>query len=120
MRVNKTENLEMLINSVKEIKEKDVNCFLLRFTSLYMDGSYTGYNDYQLNIRKYNKCKNDESRLKFCYSMLVHMCKIEYGSWVTNIVIQTVLDGNLDEDEKQWFESELLERAYDTLSQDNM
>ena len=118
--MSKKENLEQLTYCVKDIKERDVNCYLLRFTSLYMDGSYTGYGDYQLNIRKYNKCKNDETRLKFCYSMLTHMCKIEFGSFVNETLLKEMIKGNLSDDDVVWFESELLERAYDTLSNDVM
>ena len=121
MRTNrKAEGLQELTDSIMEIKERDVNFFLARFTSLYMDGSYTGYEDYKLNIRKYNRCKNDETRLKFCYSMLTHMCKIEYGSFINETLLREMLKGNLTQDDLEWFEKELLERAYNTLSDDVM
>lgn len=116
----KKEMLEQLKECVLDVKNKDVNCYLLRFTSLYMDGSYTDYEHYQLNIRKYNKCKTDNTRLKFCYSCLVHMCKIEFGSFVNNNLITTMLEGNLTPEELDWFNSELLERAYETLSHEVM
>lgn len=120
MRTNRTENLELLTQYVKDIKNKDVNGYLLRFTDLYMDGSYSGYETYKLNIRKYNKCKSDETRLAFCYSMLVHMCKIEFGSWVDKNMMTALIEGNLSEKEMKWFNNELLERAHSTLSSESL
>lgn len=116
----KKENLVELTAQVRDVKNRDVNCYLLRFTSLYMDGSYSGEDVYQLNIRKYNRCKNDETRLKLCYSMLTHMCKIEFGSFVTQTLLEKIMVGELDASDIEWFNQELLERAYSTLSHDIM
>ena len=116
----KRQAMQQLTDCILEVKNKDVNCFLLRFTSLFMDGSYSGYEQYQLNIRKYNRCASDATRLAFCYQCLVYMCKIEFGAFVDKDLIDTLLDGKLTSEETAWFNSELLDRAYHTLSHDVM